>query len=1141
MDEGGAEEESELKQNFTPIHEKKRLPQPICVASLCPTMDLAAIGLRKKASASASAAAAALASTIGISAAASVDNNKINHTNESDDDSTKLIQILCSNSITVYRTISWQKMFVVNQTDLSNALSSKNILDDGNYSNKNETSNKDGSGSGSGSGNNNDDDGDDGGNNNSSNSDDNQPSSVSQLTWSPDGRTLALGLNNGSTLLYDIESSASPGVPPKPVVYIPSPPLTTTNSLLIFNGKEKIEKKHDSIEKSLPLPSSSLVSPTGTQITEKSTNTLTPTYSPAVTRSMAAARRKKVIQMLGREPESDSGNNHKEGSKPIGLDTDNTITSVTEPLSPSSFSSSPTTSKIQRLKTQLNSRKNAIVALQWQRINPVYKDWDITTEEQNEEESWNFQSHYLDKATHFLPPCAYNSTYPVNFNVYDDGYGYTGNSVGIGAGTNGGTNGSGGSRQMSENLDHHHNDFEESVDPYRPKCQTPLSVLISATCGNGIHLYLQGRYRILSVPSPIALCNRSTSVTAFSDLSNVLICTKSVNNETFQNTTALVLYSIPAMTKNRYKLQIISSSYCSIMSHFTTLHEGTKETCSAWNGSLRQLDMKFDQLSTFLTKYGVMPSEGCNTVIDKMTIVRMELLNYILGGHSKRSTDTSNAMDQFFTTQSLHDQLLQRLIRSLEANVAGVEGILRKKILGPVRALMYDVGELHGLVKVMNVECSGYDYDLQEDEGEVDHLPLMNEHTSLRLYEASEVLFFVAEQCVSQLVEIRFRLSCMMKWMRATASQVRARGTAMDSVQRENAKKRRVPEQIVRKIADFLSTTLKSEKDENDPIKRGASECILGVLFSDYFCKDKVNIEAPPTPLNSNNMNNRLHDNDRNKHIESPSVKAALEISTQIALDLFEEPRVAMRKTVSQTSIALDECANDLPTDQIITAVHNRIGAAPHSAPNVENCFNPNILPTHDNEDNTQYCSRHWTIMANSCSSKMDGLHMLQISALPENKSMLDFEDLEQDISEIENLFYLTTFIALPMDCQITNIKFYGDDGNSTLTSETSSNSEEGNQAMGLMLRKNTGENTFVEELWLFHYDDLDFRVVNLQPHDDSNNHIQIYKFDANHDSFCMLITLNDTLNEDDESKNGAICAKCESRYILLLITILFI
>ena len=771
--------------------------------------------------------------------------------------------------------------------------------------------------------------------------------------------------------------------------------------------------------------------------------------------------------------------------------------------------------------------------------------------------------------------------------LYDgSGHGHSYNSIGGNIGGSGG--GGSSSRHLSENLDHHSNGFEEDIDRYRPRCQTPLSVLLAVTSGNGVHLFLQGRYRILSIPPPVvAYFDQSTSISASSDLGSVLVCTRRLNNTIapvandydgdgepvmYQNAPILTLYSIPIISKKRNQLQIISYSYCSIMSHLTTLHEGMKESCSAWSGSLRQLDMKFDQLSNLLTKYGVMPPEISNTtgnsnsnsandsnMIDKMSIVRRELLNYILGGHSKRSTDTSNAMDQFFTHSLMNDQLLQRLVRSLEANVAGVEGIVRKKILGPVRALMYDVGELHGLVKVMNVESSGCSYDeLDEDkEGEMTcEVPLMSEHTSLRLYEASEVLIFVTEQCVSQLVEIRFRLNCMMKWIRGTASQVKARGTAIDSVQRENAKKRRVSEQTLHKIADFLSTTLKSEQKQNNTTKkRGSSECILGILFSDYFCKDKIYIESPISPLKTKTINSCLG-KDRDKTIESPSVKTALEISTQIALDLFDEPRTTMRKSVYQTSAVLDECIRSL--DQIVTCVHNRIGAAPNSSPETQNCFNPNIVMNYNSNDNigeSQIFSQNWTIVVNSCSSTKDGQNLLQISALPEynnNYSALEFDELEDYncnyFPEQKRSFYITTFVLLPHDCKVSKIKMYGDNGNSTLTSETSLNNEEGRQALGLLLQRNRNsdsgnEGKISEELWLFNYDELDFRAVSLQSesqgfiNSNADDQIIISKFDAAIDSYYFL-TAND--DDDDVEKDDGDCrgenrvvSKCKCKYCI--------
>ena len=781
--------------------------------------------------------------------------------------------------------------------------------------------------------------------------------------------------------------------------------------------------------------------------------------------------------------------------------------------------------ELEQLKSQLQTFSHSIMSLHWQRIKPNHKDWTDTISTTHQRQSWYYQSYYLDKATHLLPPCAYNSTYPRNK------YGNVHIKNGIDTDL---TSGGGSSRQSHEYLDSH-NDFDEIIDRHRPKCETPLSILYTVTCGNGLHLYSQGRYRVLQLPCPLVLCNRFISITASSDLSQVLVCTKTLNVQEEEKdddhnhedgnrlslnsirSTSLVLYSIPYLSTKRFQLQIITSSYCSIMSHLTQLHDGTTEISAAWSGSLRQLDTKFDQLSTLLSKYGVMPP-GCNTTLEKMTVVRKEFMNYIFGGHSTCSTNTSNAMDQFFTHPLMNDQLLQRLVRSLEANVAGVEGMIRKKMLAPVRAFMYDVSELHGLVKSWNMEneCD-YKYTTMlgaKSNDEVDYnLPLMNDQTSLRLYEASEVLSVIAEQCVSQLVEIRFRLSAMMAWIRGTSSQVKARGTAIDSVQRENAKKRRVPEKTVRKIASFLSTALSLDcKDNSKTMKRGSSECVLGILFSDYFTKNKVKIEAPPSPLTPTRFNESKH------IIETPSIKAALEVSTQIAIDLFDEPSLSLHQSSTQSRILVDEFMFDEHSayNQHVVAVHDRIGAAPNSTPDVEKCFNPQIKDDSRVEADS---SRHWMLVANTCDSTTQGKKMLQLSAFPDCHGITQLDEFEQFLPH----FYLTTFIVLPGDAVICNIQFYGNDGNSTLTSETSPNDEEGRQALSISTQNNDGK----EELWLFNYDKLDFRRVNIDLHtlDETNDlYMNVYKFNQEVDHCSYLRKFGD---EDDEGQ-VVVWSKCE-------------
>ena len=298
----------------------------------------------------------------------------------------------------------------------------------------------------------------------------------------------------------------------------------------------------------------------------------------------------------------------------------------------------------------------------------------------------------------------------------------------------------------------------------------------------------------------------------------------------------------------------------------------------------------------------------------------------------------------------------------------------------------------------------------------------------------------------------------------------------------------------------------------------------LGILFSDYFCKNKVSLEAPLSPLTTKEFNSVSNSN----VVETPSVKAALDISTQIALDLFEEPRVALRKTLNRTSITLGECPNEeySRAEDVVIAVHNRIGIAPESASDSDDCFNPNVIPTGSKRSaNTfsHYC-RNWIIIANTCSSKNDGRNMLQITALPDSHSYSEFDDIDHHVSEGRPQFYLTSFITLPNDSQVTNIKFYGNDGNCTLTSETSPSNVEGTQSLSLLLQKSNGQ----KEIWLFQYDVLNFRRINLQSEEINLNCIDICKFDPSFDRPYLLYHCNEVLMEGGEHLDGTVCSKCE-------------
>jgi hypothetical protein len=214
--------------------------------------------------------------------------------------------------------------------------------------------------------------------------------------------------------------------------------------------------------------------------------------------------------------------------------------------------------------------------------------------------------------------------------------------------------------------------------------------------------------------------------------------------------------------------------------------------------------------------------------------MKAQLLNYILIGHSGETSQVSNAIDQFFTGVQMNDQLLQRMARTLEGNVAHMESAVRKKILGPARALVYDAIELNGLAQMM---ASSPSLPLGEEQRQP---PLLDLETSTKMQQACEILAVIGEQFVSDIVEARFRLKDMLAWIRGTASQVKARGTASDSALRENARKRRVSDSGLRRFADYLSAPVMDDTDllehgnhsqKNDG-KRSLTECILSAPIS---------------------------------------------------------------------------------------------------------------------------------------------------------------------------------------------------------------------------------------------------------------------------------------------------------------------
>jgi hypothetical protein len=66
------------------------------------------------------------------------------------------------------------------------------------------------------------------------------------------------------------------------------------------------------------------------------------------------------------------------------------------------------------------------------------------------------------------------------------------------------------------------------------------------------------------------------------------------------------------------------------------------------------------------------------------------------------------------------------------------------------------------------------------------------------------MLTLATEDLIQQIMDARFRLRDLVSWLRSAGSQIKARGTAPNSAQRDNAKKRRVAQAVVKRVAEYL-------------------------------------------------------------------------------------------------------------------------------------------------------------------------------------------------------------------------------------------------------------------------------------------------------------------------------------------------
>uniref|UniRef100_A0A7S1ZX20 Anaphase-promoting complex subunit 4 n=1 Tax=Trieres chinensis TaxID=1514140 RepID=A0A7S1ZX20_TRICV len=358
----------------------------------------------------------------------------------------------------------------------------------------------------------------------------------------------------------------------------------------------------------------------------------------------------------------------------------------------------------------------------------------------------------------------------------------------------------------------------------------------------------------------------------------------------------------------------------------------------------------------------------------------------------------------------------------------------------------------------------------------------MNVSDSERFCEVAEAFHALAERCLSDLVDARFRLRDLLGWMRAMASRVKARGTAVDSVMRENAKKRRASDAVVRRVAEMLSSMSRGA-DGGKALSFGdasLSECVLGVPMMAYLAEEQPGVGLDTqSPVGLQELSGQNHKKSNGLPTKT-SLSSSLTIASNSAEVLFDQPRRSLAQSLRRLDFDIIQNQKNCSNRQVF-AIHKRIGLGPNDTkvdPNNESkCFLPKVM-TGDEVEHIH--ERDWIILGIDDVAPC-GSNCVQILAIPCRNS-------KGGAARANPPFCLSAKIILPPDCMVLDVAFYGDDGSSSLTSAADCDKgegEEGRQALGVLIAQEEEipqENSQLrsEELWLFRYDALPYQIITL-------------------------------------------------------------
>lgn len=206
-----------------------------------------------------------------------------------------------------------------------------------------------------------------------------------------------------------------------------------------------------------------------------------------------------------------------------------------------------------------------------------------------------------------------------------------------------------------------------------------------------------------------------------------------------------------------------------------------------------------------------------------------------------------------------------------------------------------------------------------------------------------------------------------------------------------------------------------------------------------------------------------------------------------------------------------------------LMAAHTRIGAGyfdastSHDITSSDTSSSSFFLPkTNDVDPVTLEEIHFWTVLARSIITT----NVLELIVIP------GCSRFKQDAT-----FFLRAVILLPEGYEVLNIEFYSDDGNSSLSPPSIDENvdiNEGRQSVSFLVKctNNNTDSTLQQqqqqrtELWLFHYDDVQFRKYDFDKNSSMTNEVTIEATPSSDESNYMrfVISGDEMIDYDDDN-----------------------